>query len=443
MNTYRLVGMFLILSCFCLFQNHVWAQITSTADAKVPTEYSGGAQDTIHVFCSQKGVQNASLIASYPEGETGTFEWRKYNSSSGSFDFYSSDNAGNQTSSISNLADGCYRVIINPAGGQKVYTAWVFNNYIEALAEITDSNCSSFTLNGTFTSPDFNYTDLNSGRVITLSKGTKVSWKDGETVVGSYATQVKADPPTRNTTYTFIVTDKFGCNAQANVEYISVVTKAAFTYKILQQGPNKDKRSDPSKNEAPLTVEFTSTSENAGSHEWYFFKSNEVINKEKEANTFKDSIQEVVYNQNPTYTYQASGTYLVKLVTKKTTGSLTCTSYAYIDNAIVADTSFIDAPNVFTPNGDGSNDKFAIKFFSMKSIKITILNRWGKVVHSWEGNNIQGFYDTATTITQSVWDGKIGGRLATPGVYFWVAEGTGRDGKKRKDNGFFHLFRDK
>jgi len=82
-------------------------------------------------------------------------------------------------------------------------------------------------------------------------------------------------------------------------------------------------------------------------------------------------------------------------------------------------------------------------FFSMKSVKISIFNRWGKLLHVWENNNLQGFYNTVDKVPQSVWDGKVGGRMATPGVYFWIAEGVGRDGERRKGNGFFHLFRDK
>ena len=40
----------------------------------------------------------------------------------------------------------------------------------------------------------------------------------------------------------------------------------------------------------------------------------------------------------------------------------------------------------FTPNGDGKNDDFGgLCFFSMKSVKISIFNRWGKIVcHVWE-----------------------------------------------------------
>ena len=79
----------------------------------------------------------------------------------------------------------------------------------------------------------------------------------------------------------------------------------------------------------------------------------------------------------------------------------------------------------------------------MKSVKVTILNRWGKVLHVFESNNVQGFYNTAETIPESVWDGKVGGKFATPGVYYYVVDGIGRDGTRRKANGFFHLFRGK
>lgn len=79
----------------------------------------------------------------------------------------------------------------------------------------------------------------------------------------------------------------------------------------------------------------------------------------------------------------------------------------------------------------------------MKSVKISIFNRWGKVVHVWESNDVRGFGATRESTPQSVWDGKVGGKLATPGVYYYVAEGRGRDDKKQQATGFFHLLRDK
>ena len=111
-----------------------------------------------------------------------------------------------------------------------------------------------------------------------------------------------------------------------------------------------------------------------------------------------------------------------------------------MDDFITIDTSFIAAPNVFTPNGDGVNDLFVVKFWSMKNLKISIYNRWGKRIHFWESSDVRGF---GNTYTATVWDGRLGGRYASPGVYYYVAEGKGRDDKNRRARGFFHLFRDK
>jgi PKD repeat protein len=438
MNIFKLIGGWLFFSCLLFAPIAGFTQITSTADAVVPTEYSGGAQDNIHVFCGEKDELNASLIASYPAGETGNFEWQKYNPATGAFDVYSSDLSGSQTSSISGLSDGCYRVNITPASGVKTYTAWVFNNYVEATAEITDSDCNSFKLVGTLVSPStLQYVDLTNGQSKFLNKDIEVKWKDGSTVVNSSSmTFQNFNPATQNTTYTLEVTDRFGCAGKAEVQYISIVTKASFTH-------NEDKKSDINEFEVPLTVTFTNTSENGdpGKYEWYFFKDLQQIKDEIEAGTFKDSIQDIVYSDNPVYTYEKTGEYMVKLVSKRITGETTCTDYFYMNDYIVADSSFIDAPNLYMP--EKLNPEFAIRFFSMKTVKITIFNRWGKVLHTWESNDVQGFYNTATTVSQSVWDGKIGGKNATPGVYFWVAEGRGRDGRKHDANGFFHLFREK
>jgi hypothetical protein len=432
MNRYKFQGIFLFFSCLTLFPIVGFTQISSVVNA-FQTEYSSGSQDNVYVFCGEKGELNASLTASYPQGETGNFEWLKYNSTTGTFDAYSSDQSGNQTSTISNLADGCYRVKITPASGAKMYTAWVL--YMKASAEISQSDCSSLTLNGTF--EPLTYTDLSTGQPKVLAIEVAVEWSAAGSPVSHVMTSIIIDPPTKNTTYTFTINDRFGCTAQATVEYVSIVTKASFTYALKDQG----KGSNSGKIEAPATFTFTNTSENASSYEWYFFKPLALIKAEKDAGTFKDSIQDIIYSENAVYTYEASGSYRVKLITKKTTGSTTCTDTYYIDDYIKVDTSFIDAPNLFMP--EKLNSSFAVMFFSMKSVKITIANRWGKVLHVWENNNLQGFYNTAETVPQSVWDGKVGGKYATPGVYFWVAEGIGRDGVRRKENGFFHLFRDK
>ena len=441
MNRFILLGGLLFLACILLTPDKGFAQITSDADAVVPTEYPTGTQDQIHVFCGQKDEKNASLTASIANVESGSFEWQKYNAQTGFFDFFQSDLSGNSTSTISNLEDGCYRVKITATSGDTTFTAWTFNNYIIATAEIPESDCNSFTLKGTIETPQFSYNDLSTGQLLELKKDIKVSWMEGAVVLNHVITYQNYNPPTKNTDYTFEVTDRFTCLGKATVQYLSIVTKASFT-NVLE---GQEKKSDPNKTEAPLTVTFTNTSENGdpGKYEWFIFKDLQKIKDEIKAGIFLDSIMVVVYDDSPVYTFEQTGTYMVKLVSKKVSEFTTCTDTFYMEDYIVADSSFIEAPNVFTPDGNGINDKFAIKFFSMKSVKVTILNRWGKVLHVFESNNVQGFYNTAETIPESVWDGKVGGKFATPGVYYYVVDGIGRDGTRRKANGFFHLFRGK
>jgi gliding motility-associated-like protein len=438
MNSIKLLAGLLFLIGILLFPDAGFAQITSDADAKVPTEYSSGAQDDIHIFCGNKGEVNASLIASSANNEPARFDWQKYNSSTGIFIDFTTVTSDDGKSTIMDLQDGCYRVKITTTSGEETHTAWVFNNYYVATASIPQSDCDYFTLQGEFETPTFTYTDLTTGQAKELNKEIQVKWMVDGVDFSKVTTTKVFDPPTKNTDYTFEVSDRFECLVNTDVEYISIVTKASFTHENEDQG----EYNDPNKPEAPLTVTFTNTSKNgdADQYEWFFFKDRDKIDEEEAAGTFKDSIMDILYNESPVYTYEATGTYMVKLVSKKTSEFTTCTDTFYMKDYIVIDSSFIMAPNVFTPNGDNKNDNFAISFLSMKSMKVTIFNRWGKVLHVWENNNIPGF---SKIVTESVWDGKVGGRYASPGVYYYVVEGVGRDGKRRKESSFFHLFRGK
>lgn len=443
MKIQRIVAGLIVLITFVLAPSLAFSQISSTATGNVPTEYASGAQDRIHVFCGQRGATNASLTATSPAGVPASFEWLRYNTQSGSFDPYLSDASGATTSVISNLQDGAYRVNITTPAGVQTFTAWVFNNYIETTAAVTASDCNSMTLTGTSDTPVLTYTDLTNGQPRQLNKDIQVRWTTASEPAGQTLVRQVFSPPTKDTDYTLTVTDRFGCTSQSVTKYISIVTKASFTY-VKEEQP-KSYTNDVDKREAPLSVIFTNTSENgdAGRFEWFIFKSDEELLLESQANPGAaiDSFLYKGYSDDMTYVFEKPGTYDVKLVSHKKSEFHDCSHIMYIDNPIVIEESFVDAPNFFSPgNGDGVNDNFIVRFLSMKSIKLSIFNRWGKVVHVFENNNVQGF---SKTWEASVWDGKIGGKLATPGVYYYVVEGRGRDDKRQKANGFFHLFREK
>jgi gliding motility-associated-like protein len=69
-------------------------------------------------------------------------------------------------------------------------------------------------------------------------------------------------------------------------------------------------------------------------------------------------------------------------------------------------------PNVFTPNGDGYNDRFELYVLNTPAYSLTIVNRWGKQVYY--SRNPFGY-----------WDGRVnGGEEAAPGMYFWRVTAT-------------------
>lgn len=415
---------------------------SATANAQISAPGASGSDktsypvfaetDSIFVFCNQaEGVKKGSLRASTNLTGTKTYLWEKFNQGTVSFDFYFSESKIDMSSEIRDLADGCYRVTITQGVNSKVYRAWVFNNWFRAEATVTESKCEYFQLTSKHETGSFQYYDLTTGGIVLLNKVVKVQWKKGSEIIATISNPKISNPPTANTDYTFRVYDQYGCDATAVAPYISVVTKASFSV-------------DESSGEAPLIVTFTNNSENgtAGQYEWFFFRDLDEIKEESEgSNAPVDSIMIVAYDQSPVYTYEYSGTYMVKLVSKKLSPGLVCVDTFYLEDYIKVDTSFVAVPNVFTPNGDGTNDDFVVKFWSMQNIEIDIYNRWGKRVHHWESGNVRGFEDTWT---QTVWDGRgIGGKYASPGVYFYNVSGLGRDGVKRHKDGFFHLFRGK
>lgn len=73
---------------------------------------------------------------------------------------------------------------------------------------------------------------------------------------------------------------------------------------------------------------------------------------------------------------------------------------------------YLRIPNVFTPNGDGSNDAFIIES-DFQKVHATIYNRWGKLV-----------YEQRVDITDFAWNGQDvhTGKIVSDGVYYYIME---------------------
>ncbi|MFN6074822.1 MAG: PKD domain-containing protein [Fluviicola sp.] len=96
---------------------------------------------------------------------------------------------------------------------------------------------------------------------------------------------------------------------------------------------------------------------------------------------------------------------------------------------INVDGSF-ELPNVFTPGDNDVNNTFSFKIDIFESWNVLVVNRWGSVMT--EKRN-----QTGTLF----WDGTSrNGKPAEDGVYFYILDGTLKDGSSFKKEGYVQLF---
>lgn len=129
------------------------------------------------------------------------------------------------------------------------------------------------------------------------------------------------------------------------------------------------------------------------------------------------------------YTFNQNGTYFVDLEVSDRT--LACIWKPDQPVTINISDTFLDIPNAFSPGTTpGINDEFRVAYRSLLRFKCWIFNRWGAEIYHWT-DPAQG------------WDGKKGGKYVAPGVYFYVIEATGSDGKPIKRKGSINILRSK
>ena len=185
-------------------------------------------------------------------------------------------------------------------------------------------------------------------------------------------------------TYYVSVSDVQGCSDQDSV-IITVLSapSASFTSEI-EAGCEG------------VVVKFTNTSIDGFSFDWLFGDG------------------ETTTDESPTHAFPYGEDFTAALTVTNTNGC--------IDNATFSGTALdfedyfdIFIPNVFTPNGDGENDIFAVEVSGKlnECSDLKIYNRWGQIIFISTGGNTK-------------WDGYTNVGLAVPeGTYFFVVEING------------------
>ncbi|MGL5892920.1 MAG: gliding motility-associated C-terminal domain-containing protein, partial [Bacteroidia bacterium] len=129
---------------------------------------------------------------------------------------------------------------------------------------------------------------------------------------------------------------------------------------------------------------------------------------------------------SPDFTFTSAGTYNVTLTVTNTQG---CTDVFSMTIIVTEDPSFLQMPNVFTPNGDGINDLFLATAAGIETFDMHIYDRWGiEVSH-------------LTRVNQG-WDGRTtSGVEVTEGTYYFVLRAAGFDQRVYDLTGFLTLLR--
>jgi gliding motility-associated-like protein len=433
-----------------------WAQISSPwtdySDTIQYPEFTG--TDLFYIFHSPAEAPQrwGRLLAGPPAGSTPgwDFEWSTYDTVSKQFNSPFFSESGVSSSEISSLESGCYRVRITGPDTDTMFRAWVYRNRPEVevlkndegLLKIGKYTCDYVQLNGTATTDEHIYYDFSSGERLALPNGMSFEWTSDNEDVKIPSPSFFLNPrlgsnlPSVDTWFILTAVDSFGLVQDDSVFYETIHTKAEFEVLYEDDTISGEFVEPYDHTQAPLIVRFRNISENGAEFHWAFVDS---------AKTGEGSTA-VTYNPEDSveFTYYIPNYYFPKLISiseENCVDSFPNTFQGEEPIEIWVKPSKLEIMNVFTPNNDGVNDVFLVNAKSLKEFKISIYNRWGKLVYEhiqtedkwdWEG-----------------WDGTIlgkGSRKAEPGIYFYVIDAIGWDAKiyrKGVYRGFVYLFMDK
>jgi gliding motility-associated-like protein len=204
--------------------------------------------------------------------------------------------------------------------------------------------------------------------------------------------------PTSSTIYFVTTTDANGCVSAAQTCSVTVLPAPTAQFDTLSNGM------------FGATYSFNDLSNGGSSWFWMFGDGSTST------------------QQNPVHTFPGAGTYTVTQVVFSQNG---CPDTFKI---MIGYNDGILIPNVFSPDGDGTNDVWFIPNSGMKEFHVDIYDRWGLKVFE-------------TTADEIRWDGRsTSGILLSDGTYYFVLKAILRSFSGDKDfskNGYVTLLTQK
>ncbi len=430
------------------------AQISSSqADAvKLLTYPVHPETDKLFAFYQSNSINKpGSLTATGPGAGNFDFVWVKYDETADGFTIPVKSDNNVLSSSITGLGEGGYRVhVTNGADVDTFFLAWVMLDKLLAWTEKNDegklesfrSGCSDgnyVIISGGVELDSFIYYDPVSHEQVGYLNDFEIRWTSDNpdliipnpTRVSAMAANYSENPPYKDTYYILTATDSLGMTDVDSVLYDTKHTKSEFSveyYDKVNMDWSADINSEWSKDkgslDAPLSVRFKNESENGYNFTWVFVDTTDELTgiqtREYEETPDKEYQPEFIY-------YTADKFYYPYLISISDAG---CRDTFSLEDGINVVPAQLLIPNVFTPNGDEINDVFLFKHQSLKECRITISDRFGRVVYRKYIENIYEWEGWRGTIFNT-------DREVPEGQYYYVVEGMGYDNSEFKDPNYF------
>jgi len=416
--------LFLVCLCLTTIAASASPDITSTEGKRYP---GGNGVDYVFMF---NGITSQTTTITYngPSIDPNTITWTPF----------TNGNPGTSTTGVISIspedATG-YRLTVD---GVRVADIWVIDYKATTLNPITvissSNECKTVNLkidDATVSALTYQTYD---GKTLPITRNFNISYITlkwaGTQWVDSTATvpvtlpgtpQISVNAPYKATTFT-LSGDQFAEDLNLTKSTISSIIYTPVAV-ICHETSVVQTRDAKNENERPTNAKDVSGS--APLDMIFYSNPNDPIVTYYNWEIFKDKSKTSIVGGRTTkttpYTFNEPGSYVVKV-----TVSNAC---SYSDSiTVTVSTSSIQAPNVFTPNGDGMNDEFRVAYKSILTFHCWVYNRWGRLVYEW-------------TDPMKGWDGNINGKEASPGPYYYVIKATGNDGQKYKLKGDINLLR--
>ena len=397
----------------------------------VPEKSTG--LDKIYVLYSTVGVS-----VSYEATNTAEMvKWYKYGTLGGGFaEEITGITKSGKVSSLSQVLPNSGYIIED--GAARTYF-WVvdYSDYCLTLTSIeplAEQDCGTIGLGVIGNGEDILYTTINGvnkklSREIILTyntlewdnEGKQWSQKTVEKSYEGFKATIYETAPLCDTEFT-LIGDRFLkywneevvlASSTYNTHAIDVQTVAEQAERDVPNEKNEEGQSSLG-GSAPVDITFGAYPTDAvAQREWQ-------LSTDPEFGTVERSFTEDIYQE----TFNDAGTFYVRYIAKNADG--TCEAESEIYMVSIGESSLI-CPNAFSPQGSpGVNDEWRVQYKSIISFKCWIFNKWGTQICELKDPS-QG------------WDGKYKGKYVGPGVYYYVIQAKGADGKDYKLKGDINI----